>query len=71
MGLVTMMSDTIFILSLSVEALKMLRFETADALGPQAMDLKTNYLLSHLHLMCVVMVKNLNETLIINNLLIP
>ena len=37
---------------MSVEALEMLCTEAADALAPQAWDLKPEDLLSPLHLMC-------------------
>ena len=43
----------ISILSVSVEALKMLCAETVDELAPQAGDFKPKDLLNTLHLMCV------------------
>ena len=42
----------ISILSMLVEALRMLCSETAEALAPWAWDLKPDDLLSTLHLMC-------------------
>ena len=42
----------IFIPSVSVEALEMLCAVVAEALAPQAFDLKTDNLLSPLQLMC-------------------
>ena len=58
LGLVTegyiVLSDCmlISILSMSAESLEILCAEAADALAPQALDLKSDNLLSVLHLMC-------------------